>query len=492
MEKLLVLWDGAFLDALFYVLTAVVFLIGVVKCVVPVLKNASRLERAAELLSEGANAKLSRPVWQDARFLGKKLQDVWQAFLNCVSTVGPGAQACDVSDYVNEETVIDTPGRAGLADLVPGFCTSLGILGTFVGLTLGLSKVDMMDTASYVELTNGIALAFKTSIVGVIGSLVFSFLHRYAIGRAKRAMDRFSSAFYAYGLPKPAETGAQLLAYQREQADALTHFNRELGERLAGEIYQAVASALQPMQQTMDRYMSLSTRAQIEGLDMIVGRFIERMDSVLSGQLRNLSATISHLVATQENSSAAVEKSGAVLAELAGAMERLQKETTETLERFSGLAKAVEQANQQIDRTQTDTVALLDEVADASAKQSRYLSALQDYQKKLQASFQDYTVWTDKFASVMEDKTTAQNEALEQIAADMRASSELLNGAYKSFVESIEVGLANALGLFDENMQNLVRQMNGALGEIHKTMHALETSLRRAGPKLQENEREVS
>ena len=172
-------------------------------------------------------------------------------------------------------------------------------------------------------------------------------------------------------------------------------------------------------------------------------------------------------------------------------MERLQK-ATETLERFSGLAKAVEQANQQIDRTQTDTVALLDEVADASAKQSRYLSALQDYQKKLQASFQDYTVWTDKFASVMEDKTTAQNEALEQIAADMRASSELLNGAYKSFVESIEVGLANALGLFDENMQNLVRQMNGALGEIHKTMHALETSLRRAGPKLQENEREVS
>ena len=100
------------------------YLIGVVKCVVPVLKNASRLERAADIHRYGANSRV--PVLY-ARFLGKKLQDVWQAFLNCVSTVGPGAQACDVSDYVNEETVIDTPGRAGLADLVPGFCTSLGI-----------------------------------------------------------------------------------------------------------------------------------------------------------------------------------------------------------------------------------------------------------------------------------------------------------------------------------------------------------------------------
>lgn len=80
MEKLLVLWDGAFLDALFYVLTAVVFLIGVVKCVVPVLKNASRLERAAELLSEGANAKLSRPVCRMLVFLAKSYKTSGRRF----------------------------------------------------------------------------------------------------------------------------------------------------------------------------------------------------------------------------------------------------------------------------------------------------------------------------------------------------------------------------------------------------------------------------
>lgn len=492
MERLLQVWNNFFPDALFYLLMLIVLIVGWVKCVRPVSRNASRLLRAADLLEEGANAKLARPVWQDVRFLGKASQPVWHGFLNSISLVGEHAEACDVADYVNEETMIETPGRAGLADLIPGFCTSLGILGTFVGLTLGLSGLDLMDTGSYTELTNGIALAFNTSIVGVIASLAFSFMQRFAIGRAKRAVDRFVSAFYAYGVPQPAEPGAQLLTYQREQADALVNFSNDLGGRVADQIYQAVSAALQPMQQTMDRYMNMSTRAQVEGLDFIVSRFVERMDQTLSGQLKNLSATLNEMADAQEKTGAKVIETSETLLQLSGQMSALQNETKETMERFSGFVEAIERAYHQIDRTETDTVALLDEMTDASAKQARYLSALQEYQSKLQASFQDYTVWTDKFVTAMEDRTSTQNEALEQIASDMRASAELLGGAYKSFVESIEVGLANALGLFDENMQNLVRQINGALNEIDNTMHAVESSLQRVGDSLKDGDREVS
>ena len=134
MQKLLALWNGFFPDGLFYLLTLVVFIIGCLKCIRPISRNASALERAADMLKEGASAKLARPVWQAVKFLGKGAQPVWHSFLNSMSAVGENAQACDVADYVNEETIIDGPGRAGLADLIPGFCTSLGILGTFVGL----------------------------------------------------------------------------------------------------------------------------------------------------------------------------------------------------------------------------------------------------------------------------------------------------------------------------------------------------------------------
>lgn len=492
MEILIALWNRFFPDGLFYLLTLIVFAVGCIKCICPVLRNASALARATELLEEGANAKLARPVWQDVKFLGKRAQPVWHGFLNSMSAVGENAHACDVADYINEETMIDEPGRAGLADLIPGFCTSLGILGTFVGLSLGLSGVDLMDTATYADLTNGISLAFYTSIVGVIASLTFNFLHRFAIGRARRAVDKFVAAFYSYGVPQPAEAGAQLLAYQREQADAITGFTRALGERVADQIYQAVSAAMEPMQQSMDRFMNAATRAQVEGMDFIVGRFVERMDATLSGQLKRLSEMLAEMTDAQRQSGDETMKTAEAVTALSESVQKLQQETGETMNRFASFVEALEKAYHQIDHTQTDTVELLDEIADAQSKQSRYLAALQEYQTKLQAGFHDYTVWTDKFVSSMQDKTGEQSEALEQVAANMRQSAELLGGAYKTFVESIEVGLANALGLFDENMQNLVRQINGALGQIDATMRDVETTLRRASGKTPGGEREVS
>ena len=491
MDKLVAFWNAFFPDCLFYLLTAIVFVIGCVKCIRPISKSASALERAAELLEEGANAKLTRPVWQDVKFLGKGLQPVWHSYLTSISAVGENAQACDVADYVNEETAIDQPGRAGLADLVPGFCTSLGILGTFVGLSLGLSGVDLMDTATYADLTNGISLAFYTSIVGVIASLTFNMLHRFAIGRAKRALEKFLAAFYAYGVPQPAEAGAQLLAYQREQADAITGFTRALGERVAEQIYQAVSAAMTPVQQSMDRFMNAATRAQVDGMNSIVNRFIEQMDASLSGQLKGLAGVLEEMNAAHKRSGEESLRTADAVRELAGQMQALQSETRETLEKFTGFVDAMDKAYRQIDRTQSNTVQLLDEVADAQAKQTRYLSAIQEYQTKLQASFQDYSVWTDKFVTAMKEKTDAQNEALEQVAADMRQSADMLGGAYKSFVESIEVGLANALGLFDENMHNLIRQINGTLGDINETMRQVEQTFRRTGGKSG-GEREVS
>ena len=54
MDKLVAFWNAFFPDCLFYLLTAIVFVIGCVKCIRPISKSASALERAAELLEEGA------------------------------------------------------------------------------------------------------------------------------------------------------------------------------------------------------------------------------------------------------------------------------------------------------------------------------------------------------------------------------------------------------------------------------------------------------
>ena len=62
-----------------------------------------------------------------------------------------------------------------------------------------------------------------------------------------------------------------------------------------------VASAMAPVQRTMDDFINAATRAQIDGLDYIVARFIDRMNSSLDGQFKHLGETLETAVATAQD-----------------------------------------------------------------------------------------------------------------------------------------------------------------------------------------------
>lgn len=480
MEQLASLINHVFPDGIIYGLTVLVFLLGVFKCSRPVFRSAAALRRAKEALEDGAKARLTRPVWAEPSFLGKRLQPVWRLFLQNAELAASRGVSVDVADYVHEDSIITEPGRASLADIVPGLCTSLGILGTFVGLVMGLDKLDLMNMDSYVKLTAGISVAFYTSIVGLIASLCFNTINRFAIGRARQALSSFYAAFYAYGIPQAADATTQLLASGREQADAMSQFAEDMSVRMSGEIRHAITVAMAPVQRTMDDFINAATRAQVDGLDYIVARFIDRMNTALDGEMQRLGEAIRQTADTQIKSQADLTNTVSAIVQMTRNITEIQGVAEQVIERFTGFVGKMETAYGQVGQAQSDTAELLEEIYEASARQARYLSDLQEYQANLQGSFQDYTVWTDKFVAGLEEKTLQQNESLEQISLEMRASSELLRGAYKSFVESIELGLANALGLFDENMQNLTRQIHGTLSDIQETMVSLEGSMHRA------------
>ena len=65
-------------DFFIYLAIALVAVIGVVKCVLPVRRVARRLNRGVRLLVTTTGE--GRPVWQDVLFLGKEIQGTWRRF----------------------------------------------------------------------------------------------------------------------------------------------------------------------------------------------------------------------------------------------------------------------------------------------------------------------------------------------------------------------------------------------------------------------------
>ena len=105
--------------------------------------------------------------------------------------------------FFNEEYCIENNVDIRYIESIPGKLTGLGVLGTFIGLTIGiasatigLKSVGQSDNTSellktLIQLLSGASLAFTTSIFGIGYSILFSFLEKNEIKKIKKQLKRF-------------------------------------------------------------------------------------------------------------------------------------------------------------------------------------------------------------------------------------------------------------------------------------------------------------
>lgn len=282
-------------EGLVYAAIALVALVGLLKCIYPVFRNSTLLNRAVMKLERGAGEG-RLPVWQEPRFLGRSLRGEWQRFLMNAGQLEQRGMPCDTMDYINEDTVIYKPGHAQLAELIPGLLTSLGILGTFLGLMEGLTSLDFGNAESTIEsipaLLGGMRFAFATSVAGIACSLVFNMLNRIIVGRAFKALDTFEEAFYELAMPRPLDPDVQLMCQKQDEEASLQKAAESVGSHIAGMLEMSISRAMQPLTLSLDTFIKGMTGEQVEGVQRIVSQFVAQMNAAMDGQMTALSETM--------------------------------------------------------------------------------------------------------------------------------------------------------------------------------------------------------
>lgn len=181
-------------DFWIYIVMGVIFLSGIFLCLRPVRKIQKALRKGREHLSE------RRPdgsyLYNQPDFLGCRLiDDCWARFLSNLEMMQKNNAVCEVSDFINSQTVIREPGHSSFGEMIPGVLTTLGIVGSFYGIVTGLSTLDLSTTEtmsqSIAVLISGMRLAFNTSIVGAVLAVIFQLMRRVIIGNAERTMRSF-------------------------------------------------------------------------------------------------------------------------------------------------------------------------------------------------------------------------------------------------------------------------------------------------------------
>jgi len=148
----------------------------------------------------------------------------------------------------------------------------------------------------------------------------------------------------------------------------------------------------------------------------------------------------------------------------------MQQRVQSMFARMDEIFQRIERAGNASEETGTRSAELLESIHATSMQQAKYLTKLQEYQAELQESVQQYIQWADKLLATTDEQSRATNEGLARVATDLQDSASLLQSSYDSFVENIQIGLARALGMFDENITGIAKDLNAAMNGIHSVV----------------------
>ena len=259
-DRKTILFNEAFLGAMLFV---VVF--GICTCFVRLLTLRMGLKCGIRNLSkvtghESLNAAAMGPR-ERSLFNHGYLNRAYSEYMNCRTVSG---WDCDISDYINEDAV-DSYSHASIAEVIPDILTSLGIIGTFIGLIWGLKNFDPSSyeamALSMGPLISGIKVAFVTSVMGISLSLVFSFWLRNeqeaAYALLKAFLDRYSACEGMSEMSRRMNDIAENQNLQIESASALP-------EAVSASVMQALSPAVSSLGKSVDRFIDTVTLNQQE------------------------------------------------------------------------------------------------------------------------------------------------------------------------------------------------------------------------------------
>ena len=467
------------LDTLIYLAIFIVFVTALMRCIYPLTRMAARLRRAARIIVMESKQNKEKKSWNDLHFLGDKLQGTWTDFLQNAELRDAHGSSCDVTQYINEDTVIYAAGGTRLAEIAPGIFTSLGILGTFLGLVMGLSGLTLSAAntgallSAMEKLIAGMSTAFLTSIVGVVASIVFNLLYNHHISKCEKAIDRFCDVFGLYAMPKPVSEDTAMLTLQQEQTLYMRQAVEEIGQKMAVQMEQSILRAMLPVQRSMDNFILAATQAQVEGVDRIAQVFVQRMNVALGTEFDHLRRVLRETGVEQQKAQQEMRTATEAIVQMTQDVVNMHQLSQGVLEHFRDYVADMDASRTHVEETNQKTLELLAAMNKTSGQQAMYLAKLQDYQAALTQNAQQYAVLTDKFLASAHEQMRITEKEMDRVVAQMHESAHVLTDGYDAFTRKTQENMAKTTALFDESITSSIRQMNETLDTMRETTRVM-------------------
>ncbi|MFR8548462.1 MAG: MotA/TolQ/ExbB proton channel family protein [Lachnospiraceae bacterium] len=378
------------------------------------IQDCRALRRAAESLKDGS-AQLLPDGTGDAPLFDNAFLDSCYSQYCQMSHSNPDV-SCDIAGFINED-VIEEHAHRSLLELIPDILTSLGILGTFVGLVMGLREFDPSGyeqmAGSITPLINGIKVAFITSIYGISLSLAFSFNLRSEFANLSAQIEEFLDTFYLYVKPPyEMDSLSRLLEGQKSREDMAHDLTAVFVEQMGKSFEEAITPAYDRMTEGIRHIVDTFTQNQAQVMTQICETVSRQMKEELREDFSQLHSTVTQLQQAQASCTDFMDHS---LSRIQQAFVTM-KENMEQTETY--YAKTI----QQLSDAQSDALRINQEQMQTYQEYVRFLyESIEQFSSVWEANSAQLKEYSDKISDMGPVRSNLLlRESLDRISAQLK------------------------------------------------------------------------
>ena len=404
---------------------------------------------------------------------------------------------------LSTESAMESSLRAWQLVLVehsPAVFTSVGILFTFAGLIIGLGGLDLSagsegTTQSMQHMIAGVALAFRSSLSGLILSVGSLFATRVQRRELDTAISKIRWSFELYEKNTPENDLNKLVGYGKRIDDRqarlldVAHDQHAALGQLSSDLSSVLTEALAaPLKSLSDGIQSMArggADVHREALEQVMGDFLTEFRQHMSGQFTQLrevleltlewhQSTQTTLTRVHDRLDSAAEQQVSVLSrqlELLQSTEAVTARREALLEQEQNLITAHFES-MQLASAQVSQVG--DVLKQADNRWAEIQSALSAHTESVREAVHEST--QSHLASRDVSETLART--LERWQSQLDLTADRYENLAANLRDSLHAGLYETFEQFDAETAKIVDHLNGSALKVEESHKHIENSLK--------------
>jgi polyhydroxyalkanoate synthesis regulator phasin len=443
----------------------------------------------------------------------KRYGRLWREFDESLVHVPQKDRLCntlDAAHFFNTQSISRGLTENRLLSAVPGFLTAIGVIGTFAGLQMGLSELnvtsdDFAELKSGIEvLIGGASIAFMTSVWGVFTSVTFNFFEKILERGVRSSISDFQKEVdYLYPRITAEQSLTHIEDFSRQSMEKLAELDEKIGHKMQEAMQQASVVIRDGMEQSLNTILGPAIERLVDNahsgsekaLESMMERFLEGIGSAGDNQR----------VALENAANKMTEASGGMSSGLNDFASNMDKQITQMAQRNteifnsleSSIKKQMDQHNSEDEQRQKSLTAGMEGFIDEIRSQTKEISdqnktIMQEVSESLThqiegqrdqdlarqktldgqlTRFQDSQSGITESIDAVLNAQKQQNDSLFEGLNNLLTKMSALTEGQKEVTEGMEnastemKSSSNQLGLLSANVQSAAEALSETLAE---------------------------